>query len=269
MCIIAIKPTGIEPIDKNILATCFDNNPHGAGFMLSRNGKVEISKGHMTMEAYWQALENAHITTKDTVIYHCRIGTAGGNTPENTHPFPISKSLKRLKELNTTTDIGIAHNGIISIEHNKDESDTMAFIKKILASKTVRNNLKEPAITELIANYTKTSRLAILYGNADIVTTGTGWTTKNGITYSNSTYKETPFAKWDIIEDLCPDCYNILEETDGTYICNQCGVFVDFDGCLVNVTDIGHTNIKCPECKDSMIEIYSDICCPTCNTFME
>ena len=47
MCIIVAKEKGVAMPEMNILKTCFENNPDGAGVMWNENNKVEIRKGFM------------------------------------------------------------------------------------------------------------------------------------------------------------------------------------------------------------------------------
>ena len=44
---------------------------------------------------------------------HFRIGTAGANSKENTHPYPISDDKRDLHKTYVKTNLGVVHNGII------------------------------------------------------------------------------------------------------------------------------------------------------------
>ena len=64
--------------------------------MYTKNGKVIIDKGYMSLEALKAALKKIAKEvdlTKEAMVLHFRIGTAGGNTPQNTHPFPVMDSI--------------------------------------------------------------------------------------------------------------------------------------------------------------------------------
>ena len=135
MCIIAYKSAEQQFPSKKTLKRCFDNNDDGAGFMYNASGKVYIKKGFATFQEFWKTLRKVREEYGDNIPYvmHFRISTQAGNRPDCTHPFPLSSHMKDLRLLETTTDIGIAHNGIISLTSSGYSktitySDTMEFI---------------------------------------------------------------------------------------------------------------------------------------------
>lgn len=61
----------------------------------------------------------------------------------------------------------VGHNGIISnigVDHHMDFSDTMVFVRDILSSKAIRDNMEDAAIQELLENFIGASKIAILDG---------------------------------------------------------------------------------------------------------
>ena len=58
MCVIAIKRAGIKMPDENTLKTMWTNNPHGAGIMYARGGKVYIDKGYMDWTSFIGRIES-------------------------------------------------------------------------------------------------------------------------------------------------------------------------------------------------------------------
>ena len=106
----------------------FRNNPHGAGFMVARNGKVEISKGYMNIENFVSAIRLQHFTAKDSVVYHFRISTQADVTPEMTHPFPLTNQLEYMKALDVSCDCGVAHNGIIYLTTDRQQELNQVYI---------------------------------------------------------------------------------------------------------------------------------------------
>ena len=109
---------------KKTLKRCFDNNDDGAGFMYNASGKVYIKKGFATFQEFWKTLRKIREEYGDNIpcVMHFRISTQAGNRPDCTHPFPLSSHMKDLRLLETTTDIGIAHNGIISLTSSGEVS---------------------------------------------------------------------------------------------------------------------------------------------------
>jgi glutamate synthase domain-containing protein 1 len=127
MCIIAASPAGAPQPNMDTLRRMFINNPHGAGYMTARNGRVEISKGFMTWADFARAVRQEAFTAADPVVYHFRISTQAGVNPEMTHPFPLTSHIEQCKLWDVACPIGVAHNGIIRLTSNsrdKEYSDT-------------------------------------------------------------------------------------------------------------------------------------------------
>jgi hypothetical protein len=190
MCIIVVKPKDIEVPTKDIFSNCFASNSDGAGFMVSREGNVTITKGLMTFPQFWSSFNKAKITKKDTCIVHFRIATHGLTNEANTHPFPVSSDHTLLSGTQIVTDVGVAHNGMISINCEENMSDTFTFVKQILGNQLVKEHIQHPAMLALLARAIGGSRLALLWGNDDIKLLGDGWIKdEKGVIYSNSSYR--------------------------------------------------------------------------------
>ena len=169
----------------------FRNNPHGAGYMVARNGKVEISKGYMNVDSFIAAVRSERFTAKDSVVYHFRISTQAGVNPQMTHPFPLSGQLVHMKALDVTCDCGIAHNGIIrmtSDPNNREYSDTALFITDYLSRILRRpDDLRDAHVLSLI-EYLAGSKLAIMDSSGYIATIGK-FIDDRGLLYSNGSYQ--------------------------------------------------------------------------------
>ena len=76
MCIICVSKSGICQPDESTIRTMFHRNPHGAGYMFARGGRVIIHKGFMNPDDYLRAIREEHFTAADSVVYHFRISTA-------------------------------------------------------------------------------------------------------------------------------------------------------------------------------------------------
>lgn len=192
MCVICAKPVGVKLPDDSTFHTMWTSNPDGAGIMYTQNGKVVIDKGYMTWNDFdkrLQELKEKLDTTKTPMVFHFRIGTHGGNIAANTHPFPISDSIKMLQKLRCDTAIGVAHNGIIPIEpRQKDISDTMEYIASQLAPlyRYDKTFYKKQDLMLMIENAIH-SKMAFLTANGEIYTIG-AFINENGVLYSNSSY---------------------------------------------------------------------------------
>lgn len=201
MCIIIYKPQDKQFPSDQVLKTCFDNNPHGAGFMFANGYRVIIRKGFMTYEAFKKALDKARKAYGEALPYvlHFRISTQAGVRADNCHPFPLSSNMDDLRALRTATAIGVAHNGIISLTSSYSRtitySDTMDFITNYLS--LIIDNMgyyDKKANLTLIARLIGSSRLAILNADKHCELIGAGWIEDGGCYYSNGGYKTSKTA---------------------------------------------------------------------------
>lgn len=194
MCIICVKPADVKFPTYQTIQTMFFRNPDGAGYMYNDNGKVVIHKGFMTFDEFDTNIflqKTMNDLEKKTVIMHFRIGTHGGNTEGNTHPFPLSDSFKVMKKVDQTTKLGIVHNGIIRINPSRsDVSDTMEFIKSGLhpMSQVEPDWYLNEKILRMIERYINGSRMAFLDGNGNWTTCGNWIEGDDGCLYSNRSY---------------------------------------------------------------------------------
>ena len=192
MCVIMSKPQNVAFPEENILKNCWDNNPDMGGFMYAMNGKVHIYKGYDTWEKFITALNKARARTGDDIAYVChfRISTQGYDT-DCCQPFPLSGKMKNLKRCHTEANIGVAHNGILSLTSDgaKDYSDTMKFITDFLVN-IIRSYdwYNDERTMKLIENLINGSRFSILDKNGHCQLMGKGWVEENGVSYSNETY---------------------------------------------------------------------------------
>ena len=190
MCIICVSPQGVRQPDTQTIRTMFLRNPHGAGYMYARNGRVHIRKGFMNLTALSNALKAEKFTDNDPVVYHFRISTQAGINPQMTHPFPLSNQAEHMKALDVDCRCGIAHNGIIDITtdpRNREYSDTAIFITDYLTRIIRRpSDLKDERRLELIFRLAQ-SKFAIMDGRGYIATVGR-FVNEDGLLYSNLSY---------------------------------------------------------------------------------
>lgn len=192
MCVICCKPSGADMPLQTYIDNMWNRNSDGAGIMYAVDGRVHIEKGFMSYEDFKDRLKSLgeqYDLKKLPLVMHFRITTHGGTKPENCHPFPISDSVGILSKLRQTTNIGVAHNGIIDITPRKGISDTMEYIISQLAplSKAVPTFYKNKHLIQMISNAID-SKMAFLTNTGDIYTIGSF--EKDGeIMYSNTSYK--------------------------------------------------------------------------------
>lgn len=240
MCIIVYKADNEQFPKKKVLKTCFTNNPDGAGFMYAYNHKVHIEKGFMSFSAFWKKLTEVRKKVGDNLPYvlHFRISTQAGKRQDCTHPFPLSKNMEDLRKLSSECDIGVAHNGIITLTSYGYTSyvkqitynDTMEFITDYLSLIIKDKNYYEDLDTIQLIRKLCESRLAILDGDGHIQFIGSGWIIENGIVYSNDSYKETVWKqvkiddikKGDEDEEKAYYCSDYIGETKYNNSPNMC-----------------------------------------------
>jgi len=192
MCVIAYKPLNVAFPEESVLKNCWDNNPDMGGFMYTFNGVVHIQKGYETFDEFMKALNKAREKVGDKVpfVMHFRISTQGFDNA-CCQPFPLSGNMKNLKRTKSMANIGVAHNGIISLtsDGSKDYSDTMLFITEYLVNIIRCYDWHKDARTKkLIENLIVGSKLAILDKKGHCELLGKGWIENKGCHFSNSTY---------------------------------------------------------------------------------
>lgn len=187
MCIAIVKPTGVQLPARDVLKTCWSNNPDGAGFCFNDGQKVVIQKGFMSFNKFYKAFEkcakNNDLLNKDVAI-HFRISTSGGVKPQNTHPFVISQNINDLTKTFSKCESAFIHNGIISGYGTKDYSDTMEYVTHVVSN--IHDIKNSGALINSLANE-KHSRFAVVTPTNYLL--GGDWVKDNGIFYSNTTYK--------------------------------------------------------------------------------
>lgn len=194
MCIICVKKRGVELPTEEQIRTMFTRNSHGGGYMYARNGKVECHKGFMNVEEMLNSIKEEKFTNDDVVAFHFRIGTQGANSPQLTHPYPYTEKYEQCFHLDYLTNLGIMHNGIIPLTSTgkKDvkTNDTIDFITQYLV-KLIRTeeDLFDKKIHKMIESLTN-SKWCLMNGKGDIITIGNFIEEKNGLLFSNNTYKE-------------------------------------------------------------------------------
>ena len=183
MCIIAAIPSN-QQVTKSTLRRCWENNPHGGGFMFTDGKKVQTFKEMSSFKRYWKAFTDAKSNNPESAfVCHFRISTHGRINETNCHPFLVNSKL------------GFAHNGIIrNAPVHDDYSDTYMFNEHILKP-LADGFLNNAAIVSLIKEYIGSgSKLAFLSSDNKItlINEKAGeWS--DGVWYSNGGYKEPKY----------------------------------------------------------------------------
>ena len=192
MCVICVSKKGVRQPNENEIREMWDTNPHGAGYMFARDGRVEIHKGFMDLKDFMRSVNHEEFTDDDVVIYHFRISTQAGVTPEMTHPFPLSSDLEDMEALDLLCDVGIAHNGIIKLTSTKDDrySDTALFIAEYLPA-LIRDteDITDPTVKKIIKELIG-SKMVLLNGDGEVSIIGDFYGNKDGLMFSNLYFRK-------------------------------------------------------------------------------
>lgn len=251
MCVIATSAKGFDVPAKPVMKDMYDYNPDGAGFAYALNKRVYIEKGFMTYEDFLKALDDLQKKLKDkynktlkdiSIMFHFRIGTHGPNSPELTHPFPISHKKKHFDALDLYTDVVMAHNGIIkSVTPVTDWSDTTQYVKDILHPLYMDNKefYKSENVQHLIANTINGSRFVFLDKYGEFTYIG-DWHDSDdadlkGVKFSNLNHEDTYMKYYNTYSTYDYYSYNekrtpviVKELPHGTILCHNMDFGADF-----------------------------------------
>lgn len=199
MCIICLKPQGIDLPSDDEIKYMFERNPHGAGFALQGDIKgdgvfrVEYHKGFMNVDDLLEALGPREKLKDLTVAIHCRIKTSGETDKFTTHPFPISSIYGDLKQTDGKGPV-LFHNGVFTglggIIDEKS-SDTQDFVAGVATRYLKNPHMPNKIAQTIVSKVAGDCRILILYPekNFPILKFGT-WHEHNGCWYSNLGYKD-------------------------------------------------------------------------------
>jgi len=197
MCVIIVKPAGLDFPPKKELQACWEKNPDGAGFAFRKDGVVHWEKGFMKFKSLWSALEEIpEASKKDAMILHFRIATHSVKDGGNTHPFPISPETEHLRSTSGETDgFVMAHNGVITgLPFDSLLSDTMVFVRDI-ASKHLEVFTKEDRSTLLVKMVLGANK--VVFMSPDQLTTIGDWTTEaTGLVWSNTYHRASTVVSY-------------------------------------------------------------------------
>ena len=180
MCIIIVANKN-KKIPNEHIKLASELNCDGFGISASVNNKLFVYKSISINSDDIIKLYNSirQVATGDIVL-HFRLATHGDISDKLCHPFYVNK------------DLVMFHNGVIRDnisgynEHNKNESDTKAFVNNVLKNfkKGFQNNETiMNMISETVGEYNK---LCFLNNTGNTTyTSSSKWVEYNGILYSN------------------------------------------------------------------------------------
>lgn len=177
MCIAIVKKRGVLMPKEETLNICFENNPHGCGYTINRNGENFLFKGFMKLSEMMDSFKKTKPLQSETVMIHFRVASVGSIKQSNCHPFIVSQKYETMKKLNVKTKLPIlVHNGTFKsfnkekTKNEKDYSDTMQFTKLIAPLIQDYANYYYKPLNDFINLYVKDNncRVAIMYKYGEV-----------------------------------------------------------------------------------------------------
>ena len=179
MCIIVHRPKESTFPSLEVLQRCWQTNSDGAGFMYAKSGKLVVAKGFMTFEAFMDACKTIPEGVPATL--HFRIGTHGGKTAENTHPWPVVEKDGVLK-------VAMVHNGMIHGYGDREYSDSREFAEN-LAPFVIHGPFNE-SLKRLIDGVIGSNKLVFMRSDGEtIIYNEALGISEGGCWYSNSNFQ--------------------------------------------------------------------------------
>lgn len=197
MCLLIVKEKGLSRVSWEHLTNGWNANSDGVGIAWTKwDGFVSFKKflDFQDFKSFYKSSEFAGKEEDYAIMYHFRWATHWSVKLQNVHPFVLSSSPRDILKTEGKARSVVGHNGIISnigVDYHMDFSDTMVFVRDILSSKAIRDNMEDVAIQELLENFIWASKIAILDGTGKFtfVKKHIGIIEKDWVWYSNSGYK--------------------------------------------------------------------------------
>ena len=130
MCVAILKPLGMRLPSQDVLHDCWIANSDGAGIAISHadSKRVDIEKGFMVWGDCKDYLKTLRDIENCAIALHFRIGTHGGISAANCHPFPLVADRTALQSLRIIYHTAVIHNGVFRLPADRmphaDMSDT-------------------------------------------------------------------------------------------------------------------------------------------------
>ena len=247
MCIIVNCGKNKRP-SKDTLETCWIMNSDGAGIMYNTGSSIVIQKGFMDFDTFYKAFKK--VPKQAELVAHFRIGTSGKVSEGCCHPFPMTNDYKKLGRKKVVTDVGVAHNGIVSWCTPKDRmksniSDTMVYIAEVMSYIPIER-IESHKFTQDSIEETTGSKFTVMTTNGVTMIGYFILNKEDGCFYSNSGYKGYR------LKGGQTSIYNSPLEDDNYIHCYCCD-------CLVEETEVVYDRqygMICKDCADYLLETY-------------
>lgn len=166
MCVIILKPAGIELPAVSLLDRAKEANPHGFGLC-----SPDVHYKGLSYNQFKKNLLNCDIN--QPVLIHMRYATHGSIKKSNCHPF-------------YSNDVFFMHNGILDIEAYGDKTDSQCAFDDIIMPSINKYGLNSDVTRHVINGIIGYSKFAIMY--EDKVSLFGDYIEKDGCYYSNTRF---------------------------------------------------------------------------------
>lgn len=147
MCVICVKPKGVEMPSNEIIKAMYKANHDGCGFCTP----TKDYKG-LSLDSFLR--EIAKVTADEPCIMHFRWATHGSVKLANCHPFYAPE-----------VDLWFAHNGVLDIRPKGDMTDSETAFRQIIAPIVEKCGLDSEDTVKAINSVRECSRFALMQGD--------------------------------------------------------------------------------------------------------
>lgn len=160
-------------------------NPDGFGIAWrDKKGLHHEKFAPKDYDAFHKLLKSIDKRKNVEYVAHFRKATHGDICQAMSHPFTY-------EDKSTSEETLVFHNGIIAIPTQKGESDTAAFVRKVLAN-LVGPWWEDEPTKWLVENSVGWSRLLVMNSTETVRLNESDWKTMGGIWYSTNPYPSQP-----------------------------------------------------------------------------
>lgn len=164
MCVLIVKPAGVDIPSKEIIEAAHKANPHGCGL-----ASPSVHYKGLNFKEFKKHL-NA-VSKYEPCIIHFRFATHGSICDKNCHPFKQD-------------DTWFAHNGILDIEPEGDMTDSETAFKNIIYPTIEAHGIDSLEVEDAIDSVIGYSKFAILHDD-ELYLWGDFLDSDDGCFYSN------------------------------------------------------------------------------------
>lgn len=168
MCILIVKPKGVQLPDYATLCRCAKLNPHGFGYALPSKRPFKSLSFDKFIDALSKEDEN------EAMLIHFRLATHGSIKQSNCHPFRDNRN-----------GLIFAHNGVLDINPLQDKTDSETAFKLLFSPAFDIFGFKSQNFAHAVDSIRGSSRFAFMTDKGEIRTFG-HFIEHGGCLYSNS-----------------------------------------------------------------------------------